>query len=152
MGRQSTGENRDLSRVFLRKAPTKGKTQCAANEKGFAQIAKLAGHFALVAAPSHLRQRSLGRLGSGFAKALKATEIADPQSSRTNAYQSWTAAKQRAALKQTACRRDALPAVGAVDLTSYPLGSRWHSLVRCSSLQSIPVRPSDLVGGLPRVV
>ncbi len=41
------------------------------------------------------------------------------QSSRTSAYQSWTAAKQRVALKQTACRRDALPAVGAIDLTSY---------------------------------
>jgi hypothetical protein len=54
-----------------------------------------------------------------LAKARPAIAAALRQSSRTNAYQSWTAAKQRAALKQTACRRDALPSAGAVELTSY---------------------------------
>jgi hypothetical protein len=54
-----------------------------------------------------------------LAKARPAIRAGIQQASRTNAYQSWTAGKQRAALKQTACRRDALPAVGAVDLTSY---------------------------------
>jgi hypothetical protein len=54
-----------------------------------------------------------------LAQARPAIAAALRQSSRTSAYQSWTAAKQRAALKQTACRRDALPSVGAVDLTSY---------------------------------
>lgn len=38
---------------------------------------------------------------------------------RKNAYQGWTAARQRAALKQTVCRRDALPVAGAVDLASF---------------------------------
>jgi hypothetical protein len=54
-----------------------------------------------------------------LAKARPAIAAALRQSSRTDAYQSWTAAKQRAALKQTACRRDELPSAGAVDLTSY---------------------------------
>ena len=52
-------------------------------------------------------------------KARTAIAAALRQSSRTNAYQSWTAARQRAALKRTACRRDALPTAAAVDLTSY---------------------------------
>jgi hypothetical protein len=52
-------------------------------------------------------------------KARPAIGAALRLSSRTNAYQSWTAAKQRSALKQTVCRRDSLPSVGAVDLTSY---------------------------------
>jgi hypothetical protein len=54
-----------------------------------------------------------------LAKARPSIGAALRQSSRTSAYQSWTAAKQRSALKQTVCRRDALPSVGAVDLTSY---------------------------------
>ncbi|MBA3716755.1 MAG: hypothetical protein H0W87_00820 [Actinobacteria bacterium] len=54
-----------------------------------------------------------------FAKARPAIRAALQQSSRTSAFRSWTAAKQRSALKQTVCRRDSLPAVGAVDLTSY---------------------------------
>lgn len=54
-----------------------------------------------------------------LAKARPAIGAALRQSSRTSAYQSWTAARQRSALKQTACRRDALPSPGAVDLTSY---------------------------------
>ena len=54
-----------------------------------------------------------------LAKARPSIGAALRQSSRTSAYQSWTAAKQRSALKQTVCRRDDLPSVGAVDLTSY---------------------------------
>jgi hypothetical protein len=54
-----------------------------------------------------------------LSKARPAIGAALRQSSGTSAYQSWTAAKQRSALKQTACRRDSLPSVGAVDLTSY---------------------------------
>lgn len=54
-----------------------------------------------------------------LSKARPAIGAALRQSSRTSAYQSWTAAKQRSALKQTACRRDSLPSPGAVDLTSY---------------------------------
>jgi hypothetical protein len=54
-----------------------------------------------------------------LARARAAIGAALRQSSRTNAYQGWTAAKQRSALKQTACRRDDLPSPNAVDLTSY---------------------------------
>jgi hypothetical protein len=54
-----------------------------------------------------------------IAKARPSISAALRQSSRTNAYQTWTAAKQRSALKRTACRRDDLPSVGAIDLTSY---------------------------------
>jgi hypothetical protein len=41
------------------------------------------------------------------------------QQAKEEAFESWIAAKERLLLKQTACRRDALPAVGAADLTSY---------------------------------
>jgi hypothetical protein len=41
------------------------------------------------------------------------------KAARENAYQSWTVRRQRSALQQTSCRRDSLPSVGAVDLTSY---------------------------------
>jgi hypothetical protein len=54
-----------------------------------------------------------------LAQARPAIGAALRQSSRTNAYQTWTAARQRSALKQTVCRRDSLPSAGAVDLTSY---------------------------------
>lgn len=54
-----------------------------------------------------------------FATARSAIAAALQHAARANAYQSWTAARQRAALKQTVCRRDSLPTVGAVDLTSY---------------------------------
>jgi hypothetical protein len=54
-----------------------------------------------------------------LAKARPPIGAALRQSSRTSAYQTWTAAKQRSALKRTACRRDDLPSVGAIDLTSY---------------------------------
>ena len=47
-----------------------------------------------------------------LAKARPSIGAALRQSSRTSAYQTWTAAKQRSALKQTVCRRDALPSVG----------------------------------------
>lgn len=54
-----------------------------------------------------------------LAAARPSIRAALQNASRTNAYQSWTAARQRSALKQTVCRRDSLPEVGAVDLTSY---------------------------------
>jgi hypothetical protein len=54
-----------------------------------------------------------------LAKARLAISAGLRQNARTSAYQNWTAVKQRSALKQTACRRDDLPSVGAVDLTSY---------------------------------
>jgi hypothetical protein len=54
-----------------------------------------------------------------LAKARPAIRAALQQMSKTNAYQSWTAARQRSTLKQTVCRRDSLPSPGAVDLTSY---------------------------------
>ncbi len=54
-----------------------------------------------------------------LAAARPSIRAALQNASRTNAFQSWSAARQRSALKQTACRRDSLPAVGAVDLTSY---------------------------------
>jgi hypothetical protein len=57
--------------------------------------------------------------GFSLAQARPSIGAALRQSSRTSAYQSWTAARQRSALKQTACRRDSLPSPGAVDLTSY---------------------------------
>jgi hypothetical protein len=41
------------------------------------------------------------------------------QQARADAYESWIAAKEKALLKQTVCRRDALPPVGSADLTSY---------------------------------
>jgi hypothetical protein len=54
-----------------------------------------------------------------LAQARPAIRAALQRISKTNAYQSWTAAKQRATLKHTVCRRDSLPSPGAVDLTSY---------------------------------
>ena len=47
-----------------------------------------------------------------IARALRAT-------SRVNAYHDWTVRRQRAALSQIRCTRDRLPAIAAVELTSF---------------------------------
>jgi hypothetical protein len=77
----------------------------------------------VVSASGQWKVRPLGPIAPlaafSLAQARAAIGSALRQSSRTSAYQSWTAAKQRTALKQTVCRRDSLPSVGAVDLTSY---------------------------------
>jgi hypothetical protein len=77
----------------------------------------------VVSASGQWKVRPLGPVAPlaafSLAQAKPAIGAALRQSSRTNAYQSWTAAKQRSALKQTVCRRDSLPSVGGVDLTSY---------------------------------
>src|SRR5262249_52346554 len=77
----------------------------------------------VVSASGQWKIRPLGPVAPlaafSLAQARSAIGAALKQSSRTSAYQNWTAAKQRSALKQTVCRRDALPSVGAVDLTSY---------------------------------
>jgi hypothetical protein len=83
-----------------------------------------AGKWSTVAAAAgHWRVKALGAAAPlaafPLAAARPAIAAALRQSAKTNAYQSWTAAKQRFMLKQTSCRRDALPAAGAVDLTSY---------------------------------
>jgi hypothetical protein len=61
---------------------------------------------------SPLASEPLSAARSGIRGALK-------HAAKTNAYQSWTAVRQRNALKRTSCRRDALPTPAAVDLTSY---------------------------------
>jgi hypothetical protein len=70
-----------------------------------------------------IRVRPLGPAGplASFSPAQARSGIRGAllQEARANAFQSWTAAKERALLKLTVCRRDSLPAVGAVDLTSY---------------------------------
>jgi hypothetical protein len=85
--------------------------------------AKLGRWTAVVSASGKWKIRPLGPAAPlaafSLAQARPAIGAALRQSSRTNTYQSWTAAKQRSALKQTVCRRDSLPSVGAVDLTSY---------------------------------
>jgi hypothetical protein len=83
-----------------------------------------AGRWTTVQTPAgEWKVRALGPVvplaSFSLANARPAIRGALQQSARTNAYQSWTAAKQRFALKQTVCRRDSLPAAGAVDLTSY---------------------------------
>lgn len=51
--------------------------------------------------------------------ARPAVRAAIQRDAKSNAYRRWTTAKQRAALKRTACRRDSLPQIGALDLSSY---------------------------------
>lgn len=82
------------------------------------------GHWAtVVTASGQWKIRPLGPpapLASfSLAAARPSIRAALQNASRTNAFQSWSAARQRNALKQTVCRRDSLPSVGAVDLTSY---------------------------------
>ena len=77
----------------------------------------------VVSAMGQWKVRPLGPVAPlaafSLAQARPAIRAAIQQASRDSAYRSWTSAKQRSALKQTVCRRDFLPAVGAVDLTSY---------------------------------
>jgi len=76
-----------------------------------------------VASSGHWKVRPVSEaapLGSySLAAARPAIRAALKHAARENAFQSWSAAHQRGLLKQTVCRRDALPTVGAVDLTTY---------------------------------
>ena len=85
--------------------------------------AKLGRWTTVVSASGQWKVRPLGPVAPlaafSLAQARPAIGAALRQSSRTNAYQTWTAARQRSALKQTVCRRDSLPSAGAVDLISY---------------------------------
>jgi hypothetical protein len=77
----------------------------------------------VVTASGQWKVRPLGPAGPlasfPLSAARPAIRAALQGAARTNAYQSWIAVRQRSMLKQTVCRRDSLPAVGAVDLTSF---------------------------------
>jgi hypothetical protein len=54
-----------------------------------------------------------------LSQATPSIRAAIMQTAQANAYQSWSAARQRVALKTTVCRGDALPQVGGVDLVDF---------------------------------
>jgi hypothetical protein len=90
------------ARLFL--VPT-GRTSTVWSPEGPLQVRPLGDAEPLGALPLEAARPAIAR-------ALRAT-------ARVNAYHDWTARRQRAALSQLRCIRDRLPAIAAVELTSF---------------------------------